>query len=301
MAEILITGGSGQVGSELMALAWPDGLVPVAPPRADLDLADRASIERWLAGRDLAGIVSSGAYTAVDKAETDVATAWALNALAPAVLAAHAAKAGIPIVHVSTDYVFDGTKTAPYEETDPVAPMGVYGASKEGGEQAVRTARARHAIVRTSWVVSPHGANFIKTMLRVGRERPLLKVVDDQHGAPTVAADLAAALQTILVRLIADPAAPTGTCHFANAGETTWCGLARAVFAASAARGGPSPTVEAITTADYPTPARRPANSRLSTERIGRHYGIVPRPWQPAVEAVVARLLDTQDKPVRSS
>ncbi|MEJ1157932.1 dTDP-4-dehydrorhamnose reductase [Prosthecomicrobium sp. N25] len=291
MAGILLTGSTGQVGAELAALDWPEGLTPIAPARAELDLADRASIEHWLMSRDLAGILSVGAYTAVDKAESEVAEAWSVNALAPAVLAAHAARRGIPIVQVSTDYVFDGSKAGPYDVDDPVRPLGVYGASKEGGEQAVRTARARHAILRTSWVVGAHGANFVRTMLRLGRERPVLRVVDDQWGAPALAADVAAVLQTMMIRLVRDPAAPTGTFHFTSSGETTWCGLARAVFEASRRHGGPAPDVQAIATADYPTPARRPANSRLSLERLRNDYGITPRPWQAGIDSLVERLL----------
>jgi dTDP-4-dehydrorhamnose reductase len=302
MASILLTGGTGQVGTELRALAWPIGITLVAPGRADCDLADPASVDRYLEGRSFDAILSVGAYTAVDKAESDVANAWLVNAVAPALLAAHAAKAGIPIVHVSTDYVFDGTKPSPYLESDPVGPVGVYGASKEGGEQAIRTGTARHAIVRTSWVVSPHGNNFIKTMLRVGSQRSQLKVVDDQWGAPTVAADLARALQVMTLRMMAETGAPAGTFHYCNAGETTWCGLAREVFAVAAARGGPNPEVEPITTADYPTPARRPANSRMSAARIVAEYAVECPPWQTSVRGLVNTLLtqSTPSEPART-
>ncbi|PSC03142.1 dTDP-4-dehydrorhamnose reductase, partial [Alsobacter soli] len=179
----------------------------------------------------------------------------------------------------------------PYEAEDPVAPLGVYGASKEGGEQAVRTANPRHAILRTAWVVSPHRANFVKTMLRLAAERPLLRVVDDQWGNPTVAADLAAALATVALRLAGDAAAPAGTFHFANRGDVTWAGFAREIMAQSAARGGPSVPVEGIATADYPTPARRPANSRLSTARLSAAYGIEPRPWREALGELLDELI----------
>ena len=291
MQTILLTGTTGQVGTELRALAWPAGITLDAPPHAELDLADPASVARYIEGKSYAAILSVGAYTAVDKAESDVANAWLVNAVAPAILAAHAAKSGIPIVHVSTDYVFAGDAAVPYGESDPVGPVGVYGASKEGGEQAVRTANSRHAIVRTSWVVSPHGNNFVKTMLRVGAQRPELKVVDDQWGAPTVAADLARALQTVVLRMMADASAPTGTYHFSNAGETTWCGFAREIFAQAAAFGGPSPVVTGITTAEYPTPARRPANSRMLTQRIREAYGVDVPGWQSSLRPLVAALL----------
>ena len=195
------------------------------------------------------------------------------------------------MVQVSTDYVFAGDKAGAWEVDDPVAPLGVYGASKLGGELAVRTSGARHAIVRTAWVVSAHGANFVKTMLRVGAERDILRVVDDQRGSPTAAADLAAALVRITVRLVGDAEAPTGTFHFSNAGDTSWAGFAAEIFRQSAARGGPSASVEPITTADYPTPARRPANSLLSHDAIRAAYGIEPRTWQAALGEILDDLV----------
>jgi dTDP-4-dehydrorhamnose reductase len=287
---VLVTGGSGQVGTSLRAVAG-DRFELVMPPRAELDLSDPASIEASLASRDWAAVVSSGAYTAVDKAESEVVAAWRANAIGPAALAAGTAARGIPIVHLSTDYVFDGSQPGFYAEGDPVAPLGVYGASKEGGEQAVRSANPAHVILRTAWVVSPFGANFIKTMLRVGTQRPELGVVADQFGCPTSALDIAGAVATILDRLLADPAAPKGTYHFVNAGEASWHDLADAVFQRAATQGGPSPKVNAITTADYPTPARRPANSRLATDKLGRDYGITPRSWREAIDEIVDTLL----------
>ena len=289
--RILILGGGGQVGAELRRHRWPAGVSVDAPTRAELDLTEEAAVEARIAAGGYAAAINAAAYTAVDKAETDVAAAWRLNALAPAILAAATTRAGIPLVHVSTDYVFDGQASRPYEAEDPVAPLGVYGASKEGGEQAVRTANPRHAILRTAWVVSPHRANFVKTMLRLAAERPLLRVVDDQWGNPTVAADLAAALATVALRLAGDAAAPAGTFHFANRGDVTWAGFAREIMAQSAARGGPSVPVEGIATADYPTPARRPANSRLSTARLSAAYGIEPRPWREALGELLDELI----------
>jgi dTDP-4-dehydrorhamnose reductase len=287
---ILVTGGSGQVGTSLRQVAG-ERFELVMPPRAELDLSDPASVEACLASRDWAAVVSSGAYTAVDKAESDVVAAWRANAIGPAALAAGTAALGIPIVHLSTDYVFDGSGDGYYAEGDPVAPLGVYGASKEGGEQAIRSANPAHVILRTAWVVSPFGGNFVKTMLRVGAERPELRVVADQFGCPTSALDIAGAVATILDRLLADADAPKGTYHFVNAGEASWHGLAEAVFARASARGGPSPKVTAITTADYPTPASRPANSRLATDKLSRDYGIAPRPWRDAIDEIVDTLL----------
>jgi dTDP-4-dehydrorhamnose reductase len=201
------------------------------------------------------------------------------------------AKANIPLVQVSTDYVFPGHRQGAWDVDDPVSPLGVYGASKLGGELAVRTSGARHAIVRTAWVVSATGHNFVRTMLRVGAERGHLRVVADQHGSPTGADDLARALATIAVRLAEDANAPTGTFHFANAGATTWAAFAEEIFRQSAARGGPTASVEAIATADYPTPARRPANSLLSVAAIGAAYGITPRPWQDALGDILDELI----------
>jgi dTDP-4-dehydrorhamnose reductase len=288
--DILITGGAGQVGTELRHLAWPDGVSIHTPDRAALNLADPDSVERILASRSWGGVISSGAYTAVDKAESEVRDAWLVNAVAPAILARQAAKAGIPLVHVSTDYVFDGSKDGFYVEDDPVAPLNVYGASKEGGEQAVRSANPRHAIVRTAWVVSRHRSNFVKTMLRLGAERDEVRVVSDQRGCPTFAADLAAALQTVLLRLAQDEAAQTGTYHFVNAGEASWAEFAAAIFASSARHGGPQPKVTPITTADFPTPAKRPRNSRLATTKIAADFGIRPRPWREALDDTIASL-----------
>lgn len=298
--RILVTGGTGQLGTELKRYTWPDGWAVTAIDIDELDLRDTAAITAMVAegydGQPWAAVISAGAYTAVDKAESDVVTAWAVNAMAPAAFAEACAKADIPIVQVSTDYVFDGVRDGAWEVTDPVAPLGVYGASKLGGELAVRTSGARYAIVRTAWVVSAHGNNFIKTMLRVGATNATLRVVDDQHGSPTSATDLAAALATITMRLVEDQAAPTGTYHFSNAGAVTWAGFAREIFAQSGARGGASTEVHGITTAEYPTPATRPANSLLSHDAITRDYGIHPPAWQTALGNILDELLGTPKK-----
>lgn len=287
---ILVTGGSGQVGQSLARLC-PEGLELVMPTRAEMDLSDPASIDAFFATREWGAVISSGAYTAVDKAESDVAAAWAANALGPAALAAASARAVVPILHLSTDYVFDGSGEGFYAADAPVAPIGVYGASKEGGEQAIRSANPRHVILRTAWVVSPFGNNFIKTMLRLGADRPELRVVGDQHGCPTSALDIAATLLAILEQVAVDGVPTFGTYHFVNAGEATWAELAGAVFDRAAAHGRPRPKVEAITTAEYPTPARRPANSRLATDALAEDFGIAPRAWRQAIDAIVDELV----------
>jgi dTDP-4-dehydrorhamnose reductase len=288
--HILITGGAGQVGLELQAANWPEGVVLRAPTRAELDLGDAASVRAAFAATPFAAVINSGAHTAVDKAETEVAAAFAANAMGPAVLADITREERIPLIHVSTDYVFDGNKDEPYVESDPIGPLGVYGASKLAGELAVRRGNPRSVVLRTAWVLSVHRANFLKTMLRLAADRPGLRIVGDQHGCPTSARDIAAALKTITLTMIADVDAPTGVYQFVNAGETTWAGLASEIFALSAAAGGPSATVEAIASSDYPTPAKRPANSRLSTEKLTRDYGVAPRPWQAAIAEIVTEL-----------
>ena len=289
--DILVLGGAGQVGTELQAHSWPEGVRVHAPARDALDITDPAAIEAALDGHSYAAVINTAAYTAVDKAESDVAAAWRLNALAPAILAAATKARGIPLVHVSTDYVFAGTKAeGAYGPEEPVDPRSVYGASKAAGEIAVRTGNPRHAILRTAWVVSPHRGNFVKTMLRLAAERDRLTVVDDQHGCPTSATDLAAALATVALRMAGDPAAPTGTFHCVNDGSTTWCGFARAIVAGGAKRGGRAVPVEGIPTAAYPTPAQRPSNSRLSTDSLREAYGILPRPWQDALDDILDRL-----------
>jgi len=292
MREILITGGAGQVGLELARQSWPKNVRLHVPTRAELDLGSAASVAQAFAACRFAAVINPAAYTAVDKAEDESAAAFLANAQGPAFLAEATRKAGIPLIHVSTDYVFDGTKAGPYVETDPVAPLGVYGASKLAGEYAVLSGNPRSVVMRTAWVLSVHRGNFLKTMLRVGAVNPQLRVVDDQIGCPTSAADIATALKTITLRMLDDPAAPTGVYHFVNGGEASWCGLAREIFRLSAAAGGPSAEAVAITTAEYPTPAKRPANSRLSTAKIGADYGIAPRDWREGVADIIKELVD---------
>lgn len=289
--QVLLTGGSGQVGTEIIRLA-PAGVEVTAPGRAELDLSDPDAISRLVASQPWSAVINCAAYTAVDRAESDVVAAWLANAIGPAAIAQATAQAQIPLIHISTDYVFDGSKDGFYLESDPVAPIGVYGASKEGGEQAVRTANPRHVILRTAWVVSPHGSNFIKTMLRLAQTRPELRVVDDQRGCPTSATDIALAVLTIAEQMMESQNAPAGTYHFVNSGEASWCELARAIFQMAGERGLPVPTLEAIPSSEYPTPARRPTNSRLDTGKLNRDYGVVPRPWPDAIAEIVAALAD---------
>ncbi len=294
MRDILVTGGDGQLGTSFLGLTLPEGYVLHAPGLDRLDFTRPATIDEVMTERVWAAVINGAAHTAVDRAESEPALAWTINAAAPARIARHCAALSIPMVQVSTDYVYPGDKDGAYIETDPVGPLGVYGASKAAGEFAVQAAVARHVIARTSWVVSPFGANFIKTMLRLGVERRELRVVDDQRGAPTSAQDLAAALMSVTVRLIEDPDAPIGVYHVVNRGETSWRHVAEAVFERAANYGRPPPIVQPITTAEYPTPARRPLNSRLSTERLERDYGIILPDWRLATDRIVDQLLHAE-------
>lgn len=288
---VLVTGANGQLGTALQRCAWPADWRVVAFDRNALDLTDLSAIAAVIASRPWAAIINAAAYTAVDRAESDQVTAWVVNALAPAAIAAGCVTSNIPMVQVSTDYVFAGDKPEPWNENDPVSPRSVYGASKLGGELAVLSSGARHAIVRTAWVVSAHGRNFVTTMLQLARERDLVDVVGDQRGSPTSATDLAQALVTITVRLAGDPAAPNGTFHFSNVGPTTWAAFATEIFRSSALRGGPSAAVASILTSGYPTPAQRPTNSLLAHQAIQKAYGIHPRAWSEALGEILDQLL----------
>ncbi|MGL4637398.1 MAG: dTDP-4-dehydrorhamnose reductase [Beijerinckiaceae bacterium] len=291
MKRVLLTGGTGQLGHALRETQWPEDMQIVAPERSNLDLSDAKSVADYLNVHSFDAIINAGAYTAVDKAEDDIETATTVNSLAPEILAFWSAEKNIPIIHVSTDYVFDGSKSEPYHEDDQPNPLGVYGQTKWKGEQAVAAANPRHVILRTSWVVSPVGQNFVKTMLRLARERDRVRVVNDQHGAPTLAADLAEAIVRIVLRQMADSNAPSGIYHFANAGETTWYRVAREVFRLAKLAGHMVPLVEDITTAEYPTRAVRPANSRLDTGKIARDFDIHPRHWTAALDSLMKQLL----------
>ncbi|CAL8967773.1 dTDP-4-dehydrorhamnose reductase [Rhodoplanes serenus] len=292
--NILLLGGSGQLGREIL-LQTPPRVRVAAPGRDELDLAAPDAIEALIDSQPFDVVINAAAYTAVDRAEEERDRAFAINAEAPRRLAAAAAREGVPVLHVSTDYVFDGRKGAPYRPDDPVAPLGVYGASKEAGEQAVRAAGGRAVILRTAWLYSPFGANFLKTMLRLAGERDTLRVVDDQRGTPTAAASLAAACLAVAVRLVADPNQPGGTFHYTDAGETTWCGFARAIFETAGSRLARVPAVAAITTAEYPTPAQRPADSRLDCTDTLARFAVVQPDWRATLATTVERLLRRTD------
>jgi dTDP-4-dehydrorhamnose reductase len=289
VTTVLMTGGAGQVGSALRRLDWGGAIEVHAPARADLDLSSAGDISGYFERHGVDAVVNAAAYTAVDRAESEVGEAFAVNSQGPALLAAATARAGIPLIHMSTDYVFAGDKTAPYVEDDPVGPLNVYGASKLAGELAVRTGNPRSVVLRTAWVLSPFRNNFLKTIRRLAETRREIPVVADQIGCPTSAADIAAAIRTILFAHLSSADAPVGVYHFVNAGEASWCELANAIFAWGASA-GPRALARPITTADFPTAARRPAHSKLATDKISRDFGVTPRPWRNAVAEIVSEL-----------
>jgi dTDP-4-dehydrorhamnose reductase len=287
---IVIFGAAGQLGREIVELAKRSGEDVVGCSRAQVDITDRAAVSGVLARLVPRLVVNAAAYTAVDRAESDPDGAFAGNAVGAQVLAMAAADAGIPIVHISTDYVFDGAKADAYLEDDPVAPLGVYGRTKAEGEARVRAAASRHVIVRTAWVYSVHGTNFLKTILRLAAEHEELRVVADQRGCPTATRDLAEAVLAV-DRRIGKGAEPWGTFHFAGTGATSWHGFACEIVDAAAPITGKRPKVTAIGSADYPTAARRPANSELDSSRFAAVFGYAAAPWRTRTRDVVRQLL----------
>lgn len=295
---ILITGGTGQLASSLDALARARGVEAVRVGRPGFDFDRPETIADAFRSARPALVVNAGAYTAVDAAETDMAAALRANRDGPAVLAKLCAASGVPLLHVSTDYVFDGRKGAPYDETDPTAPQGVYGATKLEGELAVLDSGARAIVLRTSWVYSAGGRNFVRTMLNAAQrlasqDDARLRVVADQIGCPTSADDLAEAILNIAARIGSDGWRDdyAGVVHAAGSGATSWHGLALAAFEAASRHGRKIPAVDAIATADWPTPAPRPADSRLDCTRLERVFGQVLPPWEGSVQRVVDRLI----------
>lgn len=277
---ILVFGQTGQVARELAA-RLPDA---VFLTRAEADLADPAACAAAILTRKPEAVINAAAWTAVDKAETEEPAATVVNGDAPTAMARACAELGIPFVHISTDYVFDGTGTASWTTDAPTAPIGAYGRSKLAGERGVRAAGGPHAILRTSWVFSAHGANFLKTMLRVGATRDELTVVADQIGGPTPAAAIADACVTIARALITD-AGKSGTYHFSGAPDVSWADFAREIFA----QAGMATKVRDIPTSAYPTPAARPANSRMDCSTLAT-FGLTRPDWRAGVSDALAKL-----------
>ena len=272
--KILVFGANGQVGREIIRRA---GDAATGFDRASVDISDAAAVKHAVRKHPPLAIVNAAGYTAVDQAETDIDAALRTNRDGAAVLAEAAASANVPVVQISTDYVFDGAKRTPYREDDPVAPISAYGRSKEAGERQVRSICAQHLILRTSWVFSPYGTNFVRTMLRLGAERPELRIVDDQTGCPTAAADLAGAILAVLAKAAEPGFAAWGTYHYRGCDILTWHGFAKLIFEQAARYGQTVPRLVPIESAAFPSKATRPAYSVLSTEKIARTFGIRPR------------------------
>jgi dTDP-4-dehydrorhamnose reductase len=289
--KILVTGRDGQVARSLAERLTGHELVFAARPQ--LDLAQPDTIEPMVVKVQPDLIVSAAAYTAVDRAEDEPGLAMRVNGEAPARLAQAAARSGAAIIHLSTDYVFDGSLDRPWRETDPVHSLGVYGATKLAGEQGVAESGAKHAILRTAWVYSPFGQNFVKTMLRLAADRDEVRVVEDQVGCPTSAFDIADGIGAVAAGW-AGGATTTGLFHLAGSGATSWAGFASEIFSESAARGGPAARVVPIATSEYPTRARRPANSRLDASAFEAAFGYRAPLWQQSLAIVIDRLVPMQ-------
>ncbi|MFD0726104.1 dTDP-4-dehydrorhamnose reductase [Lysobacter brunescens] len=296
--RILLFGANGQVGHELRRSLARQGEIVATTRSGRLEDGSACEIADFDAPEALPAlveriapslVVNAAAYTAVDKAESDRDAAFRANAEAPSRIAEACARRGIPLVHYSTDYVFDGTGTRPYREDDPTAPLGVYGESKLAGEQGIRASGASHMILRTAWVYAPHGKNFLRTMLRLGAERDTLGVVADQIGTPTSAGLIADVTAEVTARLLSQTGTPSGTWHLTASDETSWHGFAEAIFAGAVVRGllPRAPQVNAIATADYPTPARRPAYSRLDTSRLQVDFGVELPDWREVCDLVL--------------
>ena len=292
--RVIVTGSQGQLGRALLQ-SFGGSAEVIACDRNTLDLSDPDSIRSRIRSVAPDVILNAGAYTAVDRAESEPEIAMAINGRAPGVLADEARRSGALLIHYSTDYVFNGAKSSPWAEDDAPDPLSVYGVTKLAGEEAIRSVNGRFLIFRTSWVYAPEGRNFLLTMLRLGKERDSLNVVDDQVGAPTAASELASATHTIVNGIVdgkfgrhADWA---GVYHMTCAGSTSWCGFARAIFErADALLDKKAPTVNPIATSDFPTPAKRPLNSVLSNEKLTTRFGLQLADWQLALDDVIAKI-----------
>ena len=288
--RLMIFGKTGQVGQELARIVWPTGTSIDQLSRSQCDLRVPARAAEWVLNSKPDIVINAAAYTAVDRAESEPAIAATINSEAPAAIAQACRKTGARLIHISTDYVFDGRRTAAYVESDPVAPLSVYGRTKEKGEAAIRDHLTEHIILRTSWVFAAYGSNFVRTMLRLAEERAELRIVADQRGAPTAARDIAQAIADIVLA-VGNGRGVWGTHHFTSGEPTTWFGFAETIFGLS----GKSPRLVPISTDDYKTPARRPLNSVLDCRRIAVEYGIVQPSWHRALADTFAEIRCSND------
>jgi dTDP-4-dehydrorhamnose reductase len=296
--KIVVIGVNGQLGWELNRQGKQQGFDVVPADLPDFDITDPPAVENLVTQTSADVIINAAAYTAVDRAESDPQLAFAINRDGPAHLAAACAALGVALIHVSTDYVFDGTQKEPYVESDPISPLGVYGQSKAAGEEAVRKILPAHIMIRTAWLYGVHGNNFVKTMLRLGHEKEIIRVVSDQVGCPTNAADLAQAILLIAARIAEGREIKWGTYHYCGDSATSWHGFAETIF--SLARRKATllvKKVEPIATAEFPTPVKRPANSVLNCDLIKNHFGVHTRPWKESLAETIKQLfiLDSTD------
>jgi len=287
--KVIVLGKGGQLGYELMRLPLPSGIDRVGFGRSEVDITDEAAVKALFCHESPDVIINAAAYTDVDKAETDRSTVFAVNEKAPRSIVSACAELGASLIHLSTDFVFDGTKEGPYTEDDAVNPINVYGESNAAGEQAVRETLDRHIILRTSWLFGGHGSNFVKTILRLGENRDNLSIVDDEQGCPTPAIDLARAIMELTAQL--SEKTRWGTYHYAGRGATTWYTLAEEIFSLAEGTLGHRPILDPIPATEYPSPARRPANSVLDCTRIATEFGIEPLDWRAGLRSVIQELL----------
>ncbi|MEM1104543.1 MAG: dTDP-4-dehydrorhamnose reductase [Pseudomonadota bacterium] len=288
-------GATGQVGTALLRAAGERDVLIEALSRRAVDLRDAKAISDTIHDARADVVVNAAAFTGVDLAEEQEADALAVNGAAPGAMAAACATKGAPLIHLSTDYVFDGASDTPYLETDAPNPINAYGRTKLAGEVAVAEAfqsagPLSYAVLRTSWVYSPYGRNFVKTMLRLGREKGGVRVVDDQRGAPTSAGDIASAVLAVAEKLVGDDGARAGVYHYTSSGEISWADFAAAIFEEA----GVAASVERIPTTEYPTPAPRPLRSSLNCEKIENVFGVCPKPWRDGLTPVIAALREDE-------
>jgi len=289
--KVMVIGDSGQLGWELSRRGEQQGFGVISVDLPDFDITKHTSIENQLKRADADVVINAAAYTAVDQAESEPQLAFAVNRDGPAYLASACAACRVPLIHVSTDYVFDGTQKEPYVETDPISPLGIYGQSKAAGEDEIRKILPHHIILRTAWLYGTHGKNFVKTMLRLGHEQEIIRVVSDQFGCPTYAADLADAIFSVINHLKRRNDLQWGTYHYCGGGATTWHGFAEAILSlAKKYNSLVAKKVEPITSAEFPTPAKRPVNSVLNCSLIKKHFGIRTRPWEESLTTMLKQL-----------
>jgi len=289
--KVLVAGSGGQLGWELCSMGPSYGLDVVPLDLPGFDITDPLRVDEAFAQDEISLVINAAAYTAVDKAESEPEIAFALNSEGPGYLALVCARHNIPLIHISTDYVFDGNKGTPYIETDPICPIGTYAESKAAGEKTVRESLQTHIILRTSWLYGAHGNNFVKTILRLAKDREELRVVDDQYGCPTHAVDLAGAIFTIADHIRAQKPIPWGTYHYCGRGVTTWHQFAQKICELGK---GHAPMrvkeIKAISTDEYPTPAKRPPYSALDCNKIEKCFGVARRPWQDSLAEMLATM-----------